>query len=195
MDYRNFTYLSILVLILSCSTYKNSLVSNGNKNQAIKNIIIDFSNTSKLYKKHGVFEVEFIDTLYRKELEKIDKRNYRWVNGKPYDEIFAITISPMTNEFTYLLTDSLKILPSRYIEQNGKLFFWDDENYELNEETINILKKYNVAKEDYVNPIFIIDETQKAVNYFICRSDFTNYKKVTNSIAIEYFDAPEINCE
>ena len=195
MTKRIFTYLIVSILILSCSTYRNSLIANGNKNQAIRNTVIDFSNSSRIYKKHRVFEVEFIDTLYRKELEKIDERNYRWINGKPYENIFAINISAMTNKLVYSISDSLKYLPNRYIEQDGKLFFWKDDNYELDKETIEIFKKYEVVREGGLSPEFVIDETKKAVDYFICRSDFTKYKKVTTSTAIGYFDAPKVNCE
>ena len=195
MTKRIFTYLTVLILIISCSTYRDSLILYGNKNQAIRNTIIDFRNSSRIYKKHKVFEVEFIDTLYRKELEKIDERNYRWINGKPYENIFAINISAMTNKLVYSISDSLKYLPNRYIEQDGKLFFWKDDNYELDKETIEIFKKYEVVREGGLSPEFVIDETKKAVDYFICRSDFTKYKKVTTSTAIGYFDAPKVNCE
>lgn len=194
-------YLILLIstLILSCSSYRNNLIENGNGNQAIKNAIIDFSNTSKLYKKHKVFEVELVDTLYRKVLERIDERNSRWINGEPYEGIFAINISAITNEFTYLLSDSLgnrkDYLPSRHMEQDGKIFIWKDKNHELNENTIKVLKKYNIVREDQLSPILVIDETQKAVDYYICRFDFTKYKKVTTSAAIGYYDAPNVKCK
>ncbi|OMP29724.1 hypothetical protein [Mangrovimonas sp. DI 80] len=194
-------YFIILIsnLILSCSSFRNNLIASGNQNQAIKNAIIDFSHTSKLYKEHKVFEVEYIDTLYRKVLEKIDERNSCWVNGEPYQGIIAINISAMTNEFTYLLSDSLGFkkdnLPSRYIEQDGKFFFWKDNQFKVNEKTVEVLKKYNVVREDYLNPTFVVHESQKAVDYYICRSDFTKYEKVTTSKAIGYYDAPEIDCE
>jgi len=197
----NFTYLIILISILnlSCSSYRKNIIADGDKNQAIKNAIIDFSNTSRLYRKHKVFEVELIDTLYRKVLEKIDERNSRWINGKPYEGIIAVNISAMTNEFTYLLSDSIGVgkeyLPSRYIEQDGKLFFWKDYEYDVNEKTVEILKKYKVTRKDYLNPIFVIDESQKAVGYFICRDNFTKYKKVTTNTAIGYYDAPNVECD
>lgn len=190
----SYVVLLICVMILSCSTYRNNLIANGDENQAIENAIIDFSNTNRLYRKHQVFQVEFIDTLYRKVHKKIDERNFQWIDGKPYEGIIAINIVPMTNEFTYLVSDSLN-LPSRYIENKGKLFFWKDREHKVSDEIIEILNKYKVVSEEELNPIFVIHESQKAVDYYMCRKDFTKYKKVMTNIAIGYYDAPEVECD
>ncbi|MBO6879594.1 hypothetical protein [Winogradskyella sp.] len=191
--------LLISFLIFNCSSYKKNLIASGSENQAIRNIIIDFTNTSRLYKKYNVFEVKLIDTLYNKVLEKIDEQNYRWVDDQPNEGIIAVDISPITNEFTYLLSDSLGInnsyLPSKYIEQDGKLFFWNDKTIETSNKTVEVLKKYNLIGENYLNSTFVVDESQKGVHYFVCRNNFTKFKKKTTNIGIGYYDAPKVECE
>lgn len=189
----------ISIFLLNCTSYKKSLVSNGSKNQVIENVIIDFTNTSRLYKKHDVFEIKIIDTLYKQRLEKIDERTYSWVHGEPYEAIIAIKVIPITNKFTYLLSDSLgykkDYLPSRHKEQDDKLFIWDDNSVETNDENVDILRKYEMVKEDYTGAVFVVDESQKGVHYYMCRNDFTKYKKITTNIGIGYYDAPKVECQ
>lgn len=189
----------ITFLIFDCSSYPKSLIADGSENQAIKNVIIDFTNTSRLYKKNSVFKVVLIDTLYSKVLDEIDELSYQWIDDKPYGKIIAIRVAPVVNEYSYFLSDSLKIrndfLPSRYIEQDGKLFFWKDKKFKVNDETIKILKKYKVVSECDKYPVYITDESLKAVHYYMCRKNFTKFKKITTSSGIGYYDVPIVECE
>lgn len=195
---KNILFTLISVVVLSCSPYKKDLVSHGNKNQTIKNAIIDFSNTSRLYRKHFVFKVQLIDTLYSKKLEKIDERNYRWVDDVPYIDFFVIRIAPVTNQYTYLLSDSLGLgksyLPSRHIEQDDKLFFWEDKSFKTTDKMVEVLKKYKMIRQSNLHATFSVDESQKAIHYYICRNNYKNFKKVTTNIGIGYYDAPKISC-
>lgn len=194
-----FFILLILPLVFNCSTYKKQLISNGSKNQSIENAIIDFSHKNRLYRKYMVFQVDFIDTLYRKKLEKVDGRNYRWVDDRPYEDIYAISIAPITNEYIFLLSDSLGVgkeyLPSRFLEKEGKLFFWRDEEHSANDKTVEVFRKYKLLTEDYLNDSYIVDDSQKCIDYFICRNNLTKYKKVITNKAIGYYDAPRIECD
>jgi hypothetical protein len=193
-----FSFLVTLILILSCSSYKKNLVSDGTQNQAITNAIIDFSNNSRLYRKHDVFRVKLIDTLYRKVLEKTDGQNYRCVNSEPYENIIVIRIGPVTNKFTYYNSDSLKNrynnLPSQYLEMNGNLFVWDDKTIEISEKILEIMTKYKVLEGVDSFPEFVIDDSQKAVHYYICRNNYSKFKSITTNIGIGYYDAPKVQC-
>jgi hypothetical protein len=184
---------------MCCSSYKNQLLQKGGKNQAIVNAIIDFSNTSRAYKKYSVFYVSYYDTLYRKVHEKVSERNYQWIDGKPYDNIIAISIIGTEDKHQYLLTDSTGIgtkghIPSKYIEKDTKLFIWKDIQTPLTEKTLTILKKYQLISTDFRGTI-TINELKKGTDYYFCRLDLTKYKKVITNSAIGFYDAPNFECD
>lgn len=188
----------ILITLFNCSSYRNQLVSTGSQNEAILNAIKDFSHTS-LYRKNSVFHITFYDTLYRKILVRESERNYKWINGKPYKDIIAINIFGQDDKHIYKLTRETGIgtkgfLPSKYIEKDGKLFIWYDDNIAMDEKTLSILKKYElIAVNEEV--MITTDEKKKGADYYFCRKDLTKYKKNISNIAIGYYDAPEMECE
>jgi hypothetical protein len=189
----------ISITLMSCGSYRNQLLSSGDQNQAILNAIIDFSNTNVSYKKYSVFHVTFYDTLYRKILEKESERNFSWVNGKPYKNIIAITISGSDNKHIYQLTEKNGIgtkgfLPPKYTEKDGKLFIWYDDNIPMDEKTLSVLKKYELVSTDEPGMIRT-DERKKGAHYYFCRKNLKKYKKKVTNIAIGYYDAPKIDCD
>jgi len=196
-------YISILLLTTfflmeSCGSFKKELFQTGGKEEAIKNAILDFSNTSSLYKKDTVFSVSFQDPLYRMVLERIDDGNSEWVEGKPYKGVIGISISADENKI--FLPKDAKVgskgkLPSRYVEKEGKLFYWWDDNYPLKEEALAIFHKYNILQPDKISALdFSINDAQKGLHYFFCKNDLSAYKKVTTNKALGYYDAPTLNC-
>jgi hypothetical protein len=172
--------MPFFILWNACSPFKDNLIQSGDKNDAIKNAILDFSNTSRLYKKSTVFYVQVIN------LNK-DK----------------LGISISKSGVKILLTAKTKVgskgyAPSQYIEKKGKLFFWRDDNYPLSEDALNIFTKYKITQSDegglIVFPDHEIDDSQKGVHYYFCRNNLLNYKKVTTNIGMGYYDPPRLNC-
>ena len=197
--YRLLFLILISSTLVCCDSYRNQLFNSGDKNQAILNAVIDFSNTTSSYNKYSVFYVKSYDTLYRKVLEKVSDRNYKWINSKPYNDIIAITISGSNDKHRFELTENNGIgtkgfLPSKYIEKDGKLFIWYDDTISMNEKTLSILKKYNLIVIDEPGMI-TTDETKKGAHYYFCRKNLKKYKKKLSNIAIGFYDAPEINCD
>jgi starvation-inducible outer membrane lipoprotein len=176
-----FIYSILILLFLEgCVSFKKELVQKGNQADAIQNAILDFSNTTRLYKKDTVFSVQTEE-----------------IGG----EVLVVSIGK--NNMKMLLTESTKVgsigkLPSRYVEINGKLFYWWDNDYILSEDAIAVFHKYNLLQDDEGGiikfPDFIIDDAQKAAHYYFCKNDLTKYKKVITNIGIGYYDTPGLKC-
>jgi hypothetical protein len=107
------------------------------------------------------------------------------------------------SHYRFLLTRDTKIgskgkLPSRFIEKNGKLFYWWDDDYPLTEEVIAVLKKYNLFQDDNDGLITVpenpTNDAQKGAHYYFCRSDLTKYKKVVTNKGMGYYDPPKFEC-
>ena len=198
--------ISVILLIESCAPFKGNsfrkeLNQTGDKKEVIQNAILDFSNNGKLYKKDSVFIVSYLDTVHKMALKKLDDRNYSWNKGEAYKDIVAVNIIVSYDQF--LLTEDVKVgskgvLPSRYIEKDDKLFFWWDDDYPLNEKTLDVFHKYNLLQDDKGGTIkyldFTIDDAQKGADYYFCKNDLTKYKKVITNIGIGYYDAPDLKC-
>ncbi len=198
---KNLFCLIIFVLISGCISLNNQLVRTGSQPEIIKNAILDFSTTCKLYKKGSVFLVSFYDTVYKMTLKKLDDRNYKWIPNDFYEDICAVGIGANYNRF--LLTKEAKVgskgkLPTRFFEKDGKLFYWWDNDYPLTEETLSVFHKYNLLQDDengmITIPDFVIDDAQKVAHYYFCRDDLTKYKKIITNIGLGYYEPPRISC-
>ncbi|MDR1517840.1 MAG: hypothetical protein LBS52_07095 [Dysgonamonadaceae bacterium] len=85
----------------------------------------------------------------------------------------------------------------------GKLFFWDDPNYGLTEEMIKVLMDYNIAdllENSEVNHILGqewqgIDRRTKGADYYFCKENLNNYKRVITSAAAGWYEPPKLKCE
>jgi hypothetical protein len=177
----------LLVLLMGCQssfkrlTFKKELISIGGRNEYIENAILDFSNTSRLYRMDTVFSVK---------------------TGDVNKEILVVRIGK--NNMKLLITKNTKIgtkgeLPSIYIEKNGKLFFWWDDDYPLTEKTLEIFHKYNLLQDDEGGiikiPDFVNDDGKKAAHYYFCKNDLTKYKKIITNKGIGYYKPPKLNCD
>jgi hypothetical protein len=195
-------YFTTILILQSCVSFKGQLTNTGGSEEAIQNAILDFSNTSRLYKKDSIFSVSFYDTLYRMVLENVAGKNSRWVRGNHLANIVSVSISG--NNYQFLLTANTKVgsngkLPSRTIEKNGKLFYWWDEDYPLTEQVFTLFKKYHLFQDDMngVNdfPSNSIDDAKKGVHYYFCRNNLSVYKKIITNTGIGYYDAPKLKCD
>ncbi len=187
-----------LVFLMGCSSFKHGMTQSGNRNEAIQNAILDFSNTSSLYRKDSVFSISFYDIVGRMVLDE----NHKWIPGEPYEGLVAVSI--IVNNSRLLLTSDTKAgskrekLPSRFVEKGGKLFFWWDDEHALTEETLAVYKKYNLLQKDegglVTIPDFAIDDARKGAHYYFCKEDLSRYKKVITNKGIGYYDPPKLKC-
>jgi hypothetical protein len=166
----------------SCSTWKDNLKEKGNYEQAIENSIIDFLNTSNLSKRDKVFSLNINDVS---------------------NDILSISIIGNHNKIfpnsDTQIGKSTNIIPTKYIEKNGKLFYWYDSQEILTIAIVKKLSNYKVIDSVNVKGLVVlgdydIDDSKKGVSYFFCKMNLKKYKKVTTSIAFGYFDIPKLNC-
>ena len=170
-------------------------------NEAIKIAISDFIKTSMFHRKDSVFSVSYKDAFYRMISERIDERNSKWVRGQLYDEV--VTVSIIGDEYKFSLTTYIKpgikgMLPSRFIEIEGKLFYWDDDDHPLTQETVDVLHKYGRLRDDPDGLLYLdnpTNDSKKGMHYYFCKQDLANYKKVKIAIGIGYYDMPKLRCK
>ena len=173
-------FLSVIALLLLAScriAWKKSLVHSGSMEDAIQNAIYDFLNTSSLSKRDSVFFIDF----------------------KEYDnDILGVCIIG-TNEKAVVVRDRnmiiTKALPTRYIEQSGKLFYWYDSTRTVTNKIISVLKKYNgidTAILNSYNPVHN-DNPKKGANYYFCKNNLLVYKKVETKYYLSKHP-PQLNC-
>jgi hypothetical protein len=172
-------YLPLLVILLlslqGCAPWKTGLINHGNYDIAIKNAVLDFSNTTTLVRQDSAFSVDF----------------------KDFDSgIIGVSILGTIGKFIVIADDKSSRLPTRYLEYNGKLFYWYDEKYTLEKDVVNKLDKYNLidSVETIAQAVFVHDDTKKGVNYYFCNNNLFNYKKIITTKALEYCELPKLNC-
>lgn len=179
---KDFSYLiACLFLFSSCSTWKEVLVAEGNQNDAIQNAIYDFLHSGKLSKKDSVFSV------YTTNIN---------------DEILGVSISGDINTLLVVTEDSVEYsyrgFPTKYFEQQGKLFYWDDSTINVTDDLVNALTRYNRVDTMIVNtyiPERIIDHSKEGMHYYFCKDNLLKYKKVKTNVAMGYYNPPNLNCK
>jgi hypothetical protein len=198
----------IIVSFLGCKSSHITLINSSEnmKDMAILNAILDFSNSCKLYKQDSIFSVDFEDSVFTLALD--GKMSY-WYKDKYHDDLVLVGISAhristdceeCCDKFLYTAQTTVGSkgkLPSRYIEQDGKLFFWWDNDFPLSKEMIALLWKYNLLCDDTAGlirmPEFTIDEKQKGAHYYFSKYNLLKYKRVVTNIAPGYYKAPKLN--
>jgi hypothetical protein len=179
---KTFNYLIIcLLLIASCTAWKDVLVTEGDQNDAIQNAIYDFLNSGNLSKEDSVFNISI----------------------KDYNEqVLAISIYGSTNKLLISTENSINYdysgLAVDYRKMEGKLFYWYDSTKEVTPEIINTLTEYNMIDTTILNvyiPPRHIDHSKKGIDYYFCKNDLRKYKKVKTNKALGYYDPPNMNCK
>lgn len=169
------------LLFISCSTWKQSIVSKGTKNEAIKNAIIDFLHKGKFDKKDTVF------SIYLKDIK---------------DNIWGISISEEPNKIAVITENkidySYKAFPTNYMEQGGKLFYWKDSTQVISTELIDKLYKMSRVDTAIIGQFFPRrerDDSKKAMHYYFCKNNLLIYKRVYTQIGMGWYEVPELNCK
>ena len=186
--------LLFISIILFCSA---SFPQKNQKEEAIDIAITDFLK-SKLSKRSNVFCV----SIYKKG--KYDKYEIN-------EDLLAISISPENTKtrimplyyLTFMDTIGSVRLPTRYIEKNGIIFYWDDKDYGLTEETIKVFLDYYVvdllenSEYDFLFGMERsgIPEFEKGADYYFCKNDLNKFKRVINRSAVGWYKPPKIKCK
>lgn len=164
-------------VVLSCNPVKSQSTSLTIFDEAIAMAINDFSKT-KAFKKGRVFDIsykEINENLIFVSILEIEKNKYLYSITKPIEE---------------------NILPSRYIEKDNKLFIWWDDNRKIDQEMFNILKKYNMLKDDEGGWIvfldYSMDDKKKATTYYFCKKNLKEFKRIITNISND--NLPKLKC-
>ena len=160
--------------------------------------ISDFVSKCSLFKKDSVFKISVEDTLVELSFQS---EQSRWILDTVYQNILVVNVFGLINKVWYFsdaVIGSKGELPSRYVIVKGKLFFWQDDNYPLTEETLSVFKRYNILTEVMERgmlPDFIINDAAKAAHYYFCRDNISNYKRVVTHVATGYYKPPKLKCK
>ncbi len=172
--------IAISVLFISCTTWKNTMVSTGTDSEGIKNAITDFLHSGKFNKRDTVFSVYLLN-----------------IN----ENILGISISEESNKIAVITENNInynyKAFPTNYIEENGKLFYWKDSTKAISTELVNKLYKMNRIDTAIINSYFPDrkrDDSKKAMHYYFCKKDLRIYEKVYTKIAMGWYGIPKLNC-
>ena len=184
-----------MLAVSGCAVWKKSLSANGDIYVAINNCIIDFINTSNLFKADSIFAIDIIEN----------------------EDIYVIGIGGAVNKIYPHIRDTIgaknDLFPNKYIIREGKLFYWNDPKQEITQEIIDVLSRYDAIDLDWRNreyniplnipdgdpriiyiPPMVIDDAQKGIVYYICKNDFTIYKKTGFNTIYRHYKQPELKC-
>ena len=165
-----------LTVFSSCNSWKSTIKSDGGYEIAITNAIIDFSHKSSLAKNNSTFVVDI------KEIN---------------DETIWVGLLGSVGKFIITKDGKRSRLPNRYLEYEKKLFYWNDKNFESNEKIIYKLNDYNLIDSvaTVAHAEFIIDDAKKGAQYYFCKRNLKNYKKVITNKEMGDYKVPKLNCD
>lgn len=191
--------LTILILAALCCSAAPQPISDkkANYNTAFEIAIADFLECG-LCEKYNAFYVSISD---RNEYE----------HYKISADILTINIFPTETKnrimpFYYITqadTVGSNRLPTKHIIKNGKFFYWHDSEYGLTEEMIKLFMNYNIAdslENSEVDHILGqewqgIDERAKGADYYFCKDNLNNFKRVITNIGIGGYKPPKLKCK
>ncbi|HRJ80236.1 MAG TPA: hypothetical protein PLV21_00025 [Cyclobacteriaceae bacterium] len=190
-------WVIVLTFIIGCVSQKPLIHKAGGIDEAIQNCIYEFS-TTKLFKKGKVFAVAFTETFVEYELTKIENGTYEWRPAKKYPDFFAVSIIEYNPIFPYDPSEIGEVntmVPNVVLKKEGKLFYWWDNKTPLAKSTVHTLSEFKLLV-DVLNKSgeFVIDDSKKGINYFICKSNLYKFSKKVTNVGLGYYSPPKINC-
>ncbi|MES2830067.1 MAG: hypothetical protein V4687_18055 [Bacteroidota bacterium] len=196
----DFNLLFYALMLCSLSAVSQSKLPDI-KSAAVEKAIQNFVKTSKYFKKEKVFFVSVEDSLTRVEHQKELDSNGRGYSlpVEMFDGIFvAISVETVRYPVSKLGLDKNPVLPSRTFKVGNKLFMWRDEDYALTEETMAVLKDYDLVFDDEggVRNIteYSLFKSYDATFYYFCRTDLSKFKKKISWISSENLPFPKLKC-
>lgn len=180
-----FIILSCLVCAFlgSCSTWRQTLVSQGTITDAVENAIEDFVRTSKkLLKEDKAFSIHS-DTL------KGDIVLVSILGAGDRVRLANENTKPGTQDGYF---------PTDYKVVDGKLFYWYDPEKVITTQLLKVLKEYEhiyYQKYEYDFPEYSFDDAKKAAMYYFCMNDLRYYKKHVSSRSLPENKLPKMKCK
>ena len=192
--------LLLWLLLVNCYSQKKYIPQSTNFAEfAIYEAITDFADNCRLFKQDSIFYITTLDTLKHYTLQR-NQGTLEWICDSIYANLFVINIIPSINKLFYLpdaVVGSKGKLPSRYVIVKGKLFYWDDDDYPLTEETLSVLKKYDALTDmihDRVLPETVISDSKEIAFYYFCRNNLLKHKRAASSKSAGYYRPPKLKC-
>ncbi len=124
-------------------------------------------------------------------LKQKDENNFYWDKDKFYESVVTVSILANSGYQFYYSEETYVKLPTRYNIINGKLFYLWDDNYPVTQEMITVLWKFNLLQMDLIIPDFSTDDSQKGADYYFCKNNLSQYKRVVTSIGLGYYKLPK----
>ena len=203
---RNFnkiiSLLAFILIFFNCATYKKQFyVGVGDIEQARMNVIVDFINTYKTPKRY----------LQRRQGKPFNV--FHFVREKTLDDnTYLLSILPNNESIAMRIEDKVgeiprDYFPNNYIVKKDKLFLWNDGVTPLQNGVLEVLNKFGVLDstdikmdlallpDDFEDTRMItIDDRLESFNYFICRNDISEFKKLVTYKSFGYYKLPKLNC-
>ena len=165
----------------SCSPWKETLVAQGDQYDAVANSVRDFLRHGRYSQHDRVFSVS--------------------IKSLP-DGLLGVSIYPDSNKVLVSTEDRISFsyrgFPTRYMEQDGKLFYWDDSTSQVSPDLVAALMRHRLVDTMVLNvyiPERYIDHAKKSVDYYLCPTNLRRYKKVRTTRAIGYYPSPTLECK
>lgn len=177
----------VFFLVLSCNSYQKSMMKEGNINNAIENLVIDFSQKEK----------NKINTVYKIRIDKKTHDLYKFNIGSEDKVYMYARVSIGSKAIGF---------PSKFLEVNKRLYIWEDSTQVVSKEIIEKLHEYKVLDSTLYKidmgqlpqdktPVFTTDESKKNLNYFFCKKDISKFEKIKTNKFIRVPDYPKVSCE
>ena len=192
--------LLLWLLLVNCYSQEKYIPQSTNFAEfAIYEAITDFADNCRLFKQDSIFYITTLDTLKHYTLQR-NQGTLEWICDSIYANLFVINIIPSINKLFYFpdaVVGSKGKLPSRYVIVKSKLFYWDDDDYPLTEETLSVLKKYDALTDmihDRVLPETVISDSKEIAFYYFCRNNLLKHKRAVSSKSAGYYRPPKLKC-
>ena len=191
----------LLFLVFGCSSMREHTCcpEADLPDAAIRIAIEDFSNHCSLFRKDSTFHVRFNDKVHHKSTlysspDEHGRPIWRNAEGEVIEGLVSVGIAGFGGPYFY--GESTKDrLPSRYIIVNDKLFYWEDADCPMTEETFNVFMKYGLLETDedawWANLSVGCDD-KKVAHYYFKKNDLSKFKRVLSTLAIGEYEPPKL---
>lgn len=188
MNTKTILLIVIILIMVSCSSWKSQLLKSGSIDNARMNAIFDYAYTIQFHYGDQLVIVNNLEDS--NDFYIFSFFSDKQVTAMPHDTIGASSI----------------YFPNKYVEVNNQLFLWTDKQNTISREIVDILQKRKVIDSTYImiddgrlpsdyELIDISDDSKKGVTYFICKNNLLKYKRIKSSSEIPNDNYPELKCK
>lgn len=169
--------LSIITLFLAlptgCNNSTNAKQNSKTGKNAIELAIADFYTTNSLINDYKVFAVAHSEVLQLVKLMDDPE-----TSDNVYQSLTAVIITAdalkLSEDISSKIGTKGITIPSRFIEKDGKLFFWWDKDYPFTEEAYNTFKAFGVI-DDNPHSRDNSNQVKEGIKYYFCTKDLSKF--------------------